>query len=422
MHGNGWEPYTLSLRIVNWVKWYQRSGLSDSTIVSSIELQAQALSKQLEYHILGNHLFANGKALVFVGCFLSGDIGEKYRSVGLKILEREVPEQFLEDGGHFELSPMYHCTLLWDMLDLLNLAKLTDDPCFGPYSEKWQSVVERGLQWLDAMTHPDGQISFFNDSAFGIAPEPKWIVTYAEELGLRVPRSDSPIQILLATGYSKVVQRDHTLIFDHGAVGPDYLPAHAHADTLSLEWSVGIDRVFVNSGTSLYGVSAERHRQRQTASHNTVVVDDEDSSEVWGGFRVARRAYAQLEKQTEENGRVALVASHDGYRRLKGKVIHRRALDVFERGLVVSDSLSGKFSKAEAHYHLHPAIRVIETNESRLLLETPSGQRLQLESGVPFRLEGSTWHPRFGESVQSQKLIIPFQSSSSISIKVELLN
>ena len=105
LEGNGWEPYPLSLRIVNWIKWYNRAGINNPQIILSLHQQAQALSKQLEYHILGNHLFANGKALVFAGCFLQGDLADSYLEIGLKILEREIPEQFLADGGHFELSP-----------------------------------------------------------------------------------------------------------------------------------------------------------------------------------------------------------------------------------------------------------------------------------------------------------------------------
>ena len=79
-------------------------------------------------------------------------------------------------------------------------------------------------------------------------------------------------------------------LLDVAPVGPDYLPGHAHADTLSFELSLFGQRVLVNSGTSQYEAGPERSRQRGTAAHNTVIVDGHDSSEVWAGFRVARRA------------------------------------------------------------------------------------------------------------------------------------
>ena len=70
-------------------------------------------------------------------------------------------------------------------------------------------------------------------------------------------------------------------MLDVGPIGPDYLPGHAHADTLSFELSLHGRRVLVNSGTSVYGIGAERLRQRGTAAHNTLTVDGADSSEVW---------------------------------------------------------------------------------------------------------------------------------------------
>ncbi|MEA1922030.1 MAG: hypothetical protein U9N63_05180, partial [Pseudomonadota bacterium] len=38
----------------------------------SLAIQVRYLRKRLEYHLLGNHPFANGKALVFAGLFLLG--------------------------------------------------------------------------------------------------------------------------------------------------------------------------------------------------------------------------------------------------------------------------------------------------------------------------------------------------------------
>lgn len=410
--GNGWEPYPLSLRLVNWIKWYNRAQLNKPEIVRSIDLQAKALSKQLEYHILGNHLFANAKALVFVGCFLQGATAKKYLDAGLKILEREIPEQFLADGGHFELTPMYHCILLWDLLDLINLASITKKQALAVVLPFWRRVAEKALYWLKVMQHPDGEVSFFNDSTMGIAATPAQLFDYAASLKLEVDTYPLPELVTLpVSGYSRVSMPDHMLLFDHAAVGPDYLPGHAHADTLSLEWSVGLERVLVNSGTSIYGVSQERLRQRQTAAHNTVEVDNSDSSEVWSGFRVARRAYPKLLNAASENGNVMLVASHDGYTRLKGKVIHLREVNVNRKTLAIVDKLQGKYTTAIVHWHLHPGVKVEQISACELMLILCSGKEVSIKCNVQLQVLPSTWHPGFGETISSKKVIAHFSSS-----------
>ncbi|EGR1307976.1 alginate lyase family protein [Vibrio cholerae] len=409
--GNGWEPYPLSLRIVNWIKWYNRAGINNPKIILSLHQQAQALSKQLEYHILGNHLFANGKALVFAGCFLQGDLADSYLDIGLKILEREVPEQFLADGGHFELSPMYHCILLLDLLELIQLAAVTHHTRLLAVVSYWRQVALKALNWLSVMIHGDGDVSFFNDSAIGIAASPQQIFNYAAALGLAPDFNHSQrLHTLSESGYSKIAMDSHSLIFDHAQVGPDYLPGHAHADTLSFEWSIGKQRVFVNSGTSLYGVSHERLRQRKTAAHNTIEVDGQDSSEVWSGFRVARRAQAVLESSQTSGEWVSLTAAHNGYRRLKGKVTHRRIIAMAEKQLVVTDQLTGDFNQAVAHFHLHPAIQANVEPDGSLQLQLSNGQRIEFRSTGVCQLVNTSWHPHFGQSVATLKIAVTLTS------------
>ena len=137
------------------------------------------------------------------------------------------------------------------------------------------------------------------------------------------------------------------------AATQDYLPGHAHADTLTFELSVHGQRLLVNSGTSCYGTGAERLRQRGTAAHNTVVLNDEDSSEVWGGFRVARRARPLAPTVALGTTHQAAHCAHDGYKRLPGKPHPERRWDLTEHGLRITDHIKGPFTTAQARYHFH---------------------------------------------------------------------
>ena len=418
--GNGWEPYPISLRLVNWIKWYNRAGIDDQAIVNSITKQAEALSKQLEYHILGNHLFANAKALVFVGCFLEGELGVKYLKLGLKLLDREIPEQFLDDGGHFELSPMYHCILLWDLLDLINLANISSESILLVRLEAWRNTATKALDWLNVMIHPDGDISFFNDATIGISASPSQLFSYADSLNLRPKKKLTKCEVLKNSGYSRITYDDYNFIFDHGEVGPSYLPGHAHADTLSFEMSVGKSRFFVNSGTSLYGVSDERHRQRGSAAHNTVVVDSSDSSEVWSGFRVARRAHSKINDIKVGGDSIELVASHNGYTRLNPKVIHTRKILANHNEVIVTDSLNQSGTFANAYFHIHPDIKITIVDTQSLELLSADGQRIIITSSVPLQLEKTTYHPAFGISIANQKMCASLKNGEvEVSLKVK---
>lgn len=412
MVGNGWEPYTISLRSVNWIKWFLSGNEPKEEWLSSLSLQVQALEQQLEYHLLGNHLFANAKALVFAGCFFKGSTARGWLKRGLDIFDREVPEQILSDGGNFELTPMYHNTILVDMLDLYQLSIVYPDLIPQSTQVSWRIAINKMFRWAELMTHPDGDVSFFNDSAMGIAPKLAVLKQYAKHLNLSTDAAPSKDKVvhLDTSGYVVIEDQRHKLIIDVAKVGPDYIPGHAHADTLSFELSIDSERVFVNSGTSVYGLGPERHTQRQTQSHNTVVVDGEDSSEVWSGFRVARRAYPSEPIITDSKHGIVVECSHNGYMRLPGKVTHTRTWQLEQGELLIYDRLSGVFNHAQAHYHLHPDI-LLEgpSTDGQVTLKLPNGTHYMVKvEGAEIEVLDTTWHPGFGLSIPNRKLVLHF--------------
>jgi uncharacterized heparinase superfamily protein len=408
--GTGWEPYPTSIRIVNWIKSDLAGNRLSDEAVLSLAIQARWLARRLEWHLLGNHLFANAKALVFAGLFFDGPEANSWLARGRSILEREIAEQILPDGGHFELSPMYHSLALEDLLDLLNLSR-----AFGraDLAAAWSEPIPRMMAWLQAMTHPDGGIAFFNDSALGIAPEACELYRYAERLGFQRPAAAPAMALLRDSGYIRLSAGEFVVIGDLGPVGPDYLPGHAHADTLSFELSFADQRVFVNSGTSEYGTGPERHRQRGTAAHNTVVVAGENSSEVWAGFRVGRRARPEKVMVEDRKGTLHAEACHDGYRYLPGAPKPHRSFDLERDRFSVADSVSPGH-EAEARFHLHPAIELAElTNEGAvLMLSGRAALRLGFSGGAP-RLENTSWHPQFGISQPNLCLVLPLADGRS---------
>ena len=421
--GTGWEPYPTSLRIVNWIKWALGGRQLSAECLHSLAVQARWLSRRLEKHLLGNHLFANAKALLFAGAFFDGAEARAWRETGARILRDQLDEQFLADGGQFELTPMYHALALEDLLDLTNLAAAFPGVIGAPVADtEWRARVHRARAWLLTMCHPDGEISFFNDAAIGTAPSPAELDAYAARLSLPTAAPHTrPLTLLANSGYARLERGDAVALLDVAEVGPAYLPAHAHADTLSFELSLFGQRVLVNSGTSVYGTGSERERQRGTAAHTTVVLDGANSSEVWAGFRVARRAHpVDLTSGTLAEG-TTVECAHDGYRRLRGRPVHRRRWTMHEQALTITDHVAGSFRTAEARFHLHPEIRALDAGVHgetwRAELGLAGGRSATVEvRGARVRLEPATWHPSFGKSVPSQCIAATFTNDAIVTV------
>lgn len=406
--GTGWEPYPASLRIVNWIKWLLAGNAAPAGMLDSLAVQTRWLSGRLEYHLLGNHLFANAKALVFAGLWFDGQEADSWLERGLAILSREFDEQILPDGGQFELSPMYHALALEDVLDLANIAAAFSGALDPAQANRWRARAPAMAGWLHAMSHPDGKISFFNDAAFGIAPDNGEFAAYAQRLGLQGPAAAPGPVWLRESGYVRLETPDAVLIADMARIGPDYLPGHAHADTLSCELSLFGTRVIVNSGTSLYGTGPERHRQRGTPAHSTVNIAGENSSDVWSGFRVGRRARIVEADAALAGECQSAQAAHDGYRYRPGKPLHRRRWTLGATTLTIEDTLTAPAGNpADAVYHFHPDVSVEQESETRGRLVLPGGKQVRWQAaGGPVRIEPSSWHPEFGTDIASQRLVL----------------
>ena len=420
--GTGWEPYPTSLRIVNWIKWTwcrkaQGVGGLDARALDSLACQVRWLSRNMEVHLLGNHLWANAKALVFAGAFFDGPEAGRWLKNGLALLERELHEQILLDGGHFERSPMYHAIVLEDVLDVINLASVAPD-CFSTaFPQRLRIVAADMLHWLRVMSHPDGGIALFNDAAFEIAPDHEALAGYAARLGVPFKtQALKAVEALPDSGYIRLQNDRAVVICDIALVGPDYLPGHAHADTLSFELSLDGQRVLVNGGTSTYEPDAERQRQRSSPAHNTVTVDGMDSSEVWGGFRVARRARVFAQSWGVDGARLWLQAAHDGYRRLPGKIVHHRRWVLENTGLAIEDNLQGDFTTATTEWHLYPGLEAKKGDDGSIIVSAASaaGKKNQISfvTSAQVAVQATTWHPEFGLSMDNISLTTDFQGQT----------
>jgi len=152
-------------------------------------------------------------------------------------------------------------------------------------------------------------------------------------------------------------------------------------------------RIIVNSGTSTYWELPLRQWQRSTAAHSTVEVNGLNSSEVWGHFRVARRAYPSDVKILKNGEELSVQCSHNGYWH-QARCIHTRTWTLTENTLTVTDHLS-KPCQAIARYYVHPDVKLEGSS-----MKIPS-RELTVASQAKIHSENSCYYPEFGKALSS---------------------
>lgn len=401
----GMEPYPIALRGINWIKFLSKYSINESIYLNSLYAQYKILEKNLEYHLLGNHLLEDGFSLLFGAFYFN--VSDMYEKAS-HIIKNELEEQILEDGGHFELSPMYHQIILDRLLDCINL--LINNERF-PHQSKLMELLkdeaEKMLAWLNMISFSNGEIPLLNDSAPGIAPTTQQLNEYALFLNLNMPKTKLALS---ESGYRKFTGNNYECVIDVGQIGPTYQPGHAHADTLNFALNIGEKPFIVDTGISTYEKSEKRLMERGTAAHNTVTINDIDSSEVWSAFRVAQRANVTI----MEDGNKSVIAQHDGYR--KYKTTHTRKWEFCKDKIVITDVLSGKVKKGKTHFWFPPHLKPYKnkknikfSNKTNIIFENA-----QLIDLIPTKIPNG-----YNQYEDNYKIEITFSDTLKTTIQID---
>lgn len=345
------EPYPASLRIINWIKFISRYDIKDVEVDRILARDVYRLTKTLEYHILANHLLENIFALLFASYYFKNDALYTFSK---KHLVQQLDEQILPDGAHYELAPMYHQLILFRVLDSFHLltgnAWKEDD-----LSIKLRETAEKMLSWMDNISFRNGDIPMVNDSTFEISHTFEDLLYYSNMLHLKA----SPIP-LDQSGYRMMKTDRCEVLVDVGNIRPTYQPGHSHADSFNFLMHIDEKPFLVDTGISTYEVCTLRSDQRSSRAHNTVTINDENSSNVWSSFRVGRRAEVTLLKDASNE----IQGRHNGYRHLGSE--HTRLWRLGEGCCEVIDKIQGKRTKGKAYLHFHPNIRIYEQSKTEV--------------------------------------------------------
>lgn len=353
----GLQSYPIALRGINWIKFIakyneclpasQRKHWNDA-----LYSQYEYLSHRLEYHLLGNHLLEDAFSLYMAAIYFR-DYG--FYRCSSKLLRAQLEEQILSDGAHYEQSPMYHCILLDRLLDCYNFS--SNSIAFERQEAMTALLARKAchmLGYLENIVWTDGTIPLLNDSAYDIAPIPAEIFEYACRLGLRwqaIP--------LGVSGYRKFKNEHIEAIVDVGNIASSYQPGHTHADTFNYELRINGEPFIVDTGISTYEKNNRRQYERSTAAHNTVSIGGGDSSEVWGGFRVGRRAKVAVLKESSNR----LTACHDGF---GAKHLHTREFVLSAEQFDIIDKVTGK-TEAIVYLHFAPGVKILDASVGRIV-------------------------------------------------------
>lgn len=344
------EPYPVSLRSMNVIRFL--SGCINPQrdypdICKFLFAELTYLHTHYEFHILGNHLLENAFCMMMGSCFFEQ---KEWRNRAQQIMTNQLSEQILSDGAHFERSPMYHQIILFRVLEAAEYLKPRSDKL----RELFVSTAQKMLSWLREITFTNGDIPHMNDSSPGVAFTTAQLLEFAKNSGIEVQVDNFNLG---ESGYRKLANENAELVVDVYGIEPEYQPGHAHADHLSFVLYVRSKPFIVDPGISTYNIGERRQWERSSIAHNSVTVDEENVSEVWGGFRVGRRPKVSiLEDHLHSVQAKEVYDTHSGRRQ------HIRKIILQKKKYLITDTINAK--SAKARFHLHPDILITNSGKT----------------------------------------------------------
>lgn len=386
-----WNPYAVSHRITNvlcGISLYLKAGGELSAeqsrkISQHVRLCVRMLLDNLEYELQFNHLLKNFTALAVYAAAVGQPVPE------LSFLESElsktIKQNVLSDGCHSELSPMYHA------LSLLDFRVLKAASIWSPQFDNLLDTTIKSMEHaLRVLSHPDGDVSLFNDAWLGESPPARLLVDLPPMPGATR---------LGDAGYIRLEGPREAIIFDCGACGPDLNPGHAHADFLSIEASVDSKRLLVDFGTPTYSAGELRDKCRSASSHNGPAVFGAEPIEFWLSFRVGRRGYAKPITSEKINGFMPLWCAgvQDGYS-FMGVTVKRYIGMVPGRCFALVDIWQGSPKSREFTNLRIPHNWLVtgtpEKGEARIV-DGNTDVRLVCPAGIMTNISQDCWYPEF---------------------------
>lgn len=365
--GPGWSPYTIDLRLTNWISWYSRNHgrLPEEfreTMLLSMHRQYVYLSTHLEKDILGNHYFEDLKTLILCSVFFRDDA---QLNLLLSAFFKECREEVLHDGMHFELSPMYHRIILEGIIRVTAaLEGRKRDICF---CKQLLTSMADAMYSIEIGTN---RLPQFNDSGNNVSKSKEAILLALKRWNI-VPACHSQFP---ESGFYIFQEGPWKLIIDAGQPGPVYIPGHAHCDALSYELFYKGKPVIVNCGTYAYQ-SELRNYFRSTEAHNTFRINGVEQSQFWGDFRLGKRSRV-LVHMADHDKLIAEIRDQKGQRAIRSFHIDRK-----NQRLLYIDRTVNKKDQLESYLHITK-----EAKELGLKVKLTSGS-LKWEKDKPYSEE-----------------------------------
>jgi len=334
---------------------------------------------------------------------------------GLDLLDEEIDEQILSDGGHISRCPGQ----VAQALEVLMVIESALEAREMSGSKEIRRAIDRLTPMLAFFSAGDGGLFSFNGSGEGAPARYKLLLSLAQikakQFGY-APHSK----------YQRLDKNGTVVMIDVGETPPRPYDLEAHLAPLAFEMATSDGRLIVNCGWDARQPQDWRTPMRSGAAHSTLILGGANAGvlleknlgvKALGAAVLEAAGPVSCKRNEQENG-TWLESVHEGYKKRFGLAHHRRIyMNVLGDDIRGEDSLCVPIGEApitreqipfEIRFHLHPDVKVtLAQNQQSALLIQPGGKGWRFRTdGGPLQLEKSVYLANGSRPRRSEQLVI----------------
>lgn len=323
-----------------------------------------------------NGLYMIGKLLEHCTEGETAERGKEFARLALQRLKRQIDTQVMDDGVHWEQSPMYHNEVLKCYLEVLRIA--------GKYGEtlpKDMVAKIKAMAYADKIwQRPDGCQPAEGDSDVTDVRDILSVCAYifrdpvlksggfevldyegCWDYGMEAAKEYEAIEAkesedtfvwlkesgnwYLRSGWDE--KADYLHVRSGGLGG-----GHGHFDKLHFELMIDGEDIFTDPGRFTYVDGTDRRRFKSARGHNVLLVDNEEYTKCLDSWGVAGLQPPVNGAAARKGDYTYIQCAHLGYIE-KGIFVNRRILAIGTKTYIIADEFYGNGTHTYSqHFHL----------------------------------------------------------------------
>lgn len=429
----------VAIRVVNWLftlRFIERSrAVTDDFLMkvsSSLYQHGLFIYNNLEDTppYSGNHYMSDLVGLLFIGFILDDKDAKEWRNFAINEFWKEVRNQFLPSGFHYEKSISYH-RLMTELVayTYVHLERSGEviPLDIEPRVKKMFEVIEEfttkeGIapavadedngRFLPFVIHDFHDYSYLLNVYYylfkeKLRPDENVIRTYPD-VGFAVYKDSAKYLFISNAGISKYPEFDQ------------WNGTHTHCDLLSFILNInGIDFI-IDPGTYGYtGNPSKRDEYRSTAKHNVIQIDDIELF-TFSKEKPFSMLFDAIPEELDQQGNIISA----GYKKRHGDSLleHNRRFIFEDDSIVIEDYIqfAGEHT-ARMLFHLAPSVTATKQGRIILLSHGSNTITLSCQDGLEIQIFKDTVSTSYGIEEQSFTLVLAGEFNNEINIKTKLI-